>query len=72
MRDEPRQATTFCPRCGKPIVWARRPRAGSAPLAIVHWECYCNLTDREWAALGLKAAMALDDRGDAGERDERR
>ena len=22
MQDEPREVTTFCPRCGRPLVWS--------------------------------------------------
>jgi hypothetical protein len=71
MAEEPQQVTTFCPRCGSPIVWSVTPVEGGEQMEVTGYACYCQLSEDEWADLGLAAADALDDRGDAGERDAR-
>ena len=49
MPGEAREVTTFCPRCGKPIVWSvARVPAGGAQLAVTAFACRCSLRDEEW------------------------
>jgi hypothetical protein len=71
MRDEPRQVTTFCPRCGSPIVWSVQAFAGGEQIEVAGWVCSCPLDDDEWDDLADEAADALDD-GDAGDDDRAR
>ena len=60
--DEDR-VTTFCPRCGKPIIWQRTVTGpDSDELKVVGWACFCALDDDEWADLSEQAADAFDGR----------
>lgn len=60
---EDERVTTFCPRCGKPIVWERHPTSRNTDeLVIVGWLCFCGLDDDEWAELSEQAAAAFDAR----------
>ena len=68
MRDEPDRVTTFCPRCGKPIVWSARPVEGGEALEVAAWSCSCPLTDDEWVDLAAEAGEALDERAGEGTR----
>jgi hypothetical protein len=56
-----REVTTPCPRCGQPIVWARRAPAVASALAVVGWRCFCNLTTAEWSALAVQVSTTLVD-----------
>jgi hypothetical protein len=64
MRDEARQVTTCCPRCGSPIIWSVRAIAGGEQLEVAGWVCSCPLDDDEWDNLAEEAGDALDG-GDA-------
>ncbi len=59
MADDEGRVTTFCPRCGKPIVWGIFTRGGVEALEVVAWGCFCQLTDDEWGDLGDEADEAL-------------
>lgn len=61
MREEPRQITMCCPRCGRPIVWPVTVFDGGEQLEVTAWACHCALSDDEWADLGGAAAEALGD-----------
>ena len=71
MADGPRTVTTFCPRCGKPIVWSVTPFPGGEQLEVTGYACHCPLSDEEWDDLADDAGEALDDRHGAGEADAR-
>jgi hypothetical protein len=60
MREEPRQVTTFCPRCGKPIIWSVPAFADGEQLEVSGWVCFCPLSDDEWDELGSEAVAALE------------
>ena len=72
MQDQPREVTTFCPRCGKPIVWSVQPFAGGEQLEVTGYACHCPLDDDEWDDLTEEAADALQDRHHADDRGVRR
>jgi hypothetical protein len=61
--------TIPCPRCGAPIIWAKRERGKALPVA--GWQCFCNLTNREWFALAIEADIALAKLGRTGDSDQR-
>ena len=63
MHDDERTVTTFCPRCGKPIVWSGTDvNQDTMQLEVAGWSCHCPLSDEEWGALGAEAAEALRER----------
>ena len=71
--EESRQVTTFCPRCGRPIVWSVTPVAGGGEqLEVSAFACHCPLSEEEWDDLADAAGDALQDRHDADERGVRR
>jgi hypothetical protein len=72
MQEDDRTVTTFCPRCGKPIVWTVTPFAGGEQLEVTGYACHCPLSDDEWDDLADEAGDALQDRHDADERGVRR
>ena len=72
MADEPREVTTCCPRCGKPISWSVTPIPGGEQLEVTGYACHCPLDDDEWDDLAEAAGDALQDRHDADERGVRR
>ena len=72
MPDDTREVTTFCPRCGRPIVWSVRPFEGGEQLEVSAFACHCALRDDEWDGLADAAGDALQDRHDADERGVRR
>ena len=72
MADEPRQVTTFCPRCGQPIVWSVTPFAGGEQLEVAGFSCSCPLSEEEWDDLADDAGDALQDRHDERDRGVRR
>ena len=68
MVDDEGRVTTFCPRCGKPMVWARRrvpsgQGTGMDALEVVAWGCFCQLTDDEWGDLADEADEVLGGEG---------
>src|SRR4051812_35758149 len=72
MPEVPRQVTTSCPRCGTPIVWSVRAVFAGEQLAVTGYACYCQLSEDEWADLGMEAAEALDGAPGLGGRGARR
>jgi hypothetical protein len=63
MPDDDRQVTTFCPRCGKPIVWRGTDAGeGALQMEVSGWSCHCPLSDEEWGVLGEEAAETLRER----------
>jgi hypothetical protein len=60
MQEDERKVTTFCPHCGKPIVWSVRPTARGEQLEVTGYSCYCALNDDEWADLADEAVLALE------------
>ena len=70
--DAPREVTTWCPRCGRPIVWSVTPFPGGEQLEVTGYACRCPLGDDEWDDLADEAGDALQDRRDGGERAVRR
>jgi hypothetical protein len=59
MADEPRQVTTFCPRCGQPLVWSARDEPNDHALELTGYSCYCVLTTDEWDDLTDEATAIL-------------
>ena len=58
--DDDRKVTTFCPRCGKPLVWRATGLGDDArSLEVVGYACYCPLTAEEWADLADQVGEAL-------------
>lgn len=76
MQDDERKVTTFCPRCGQPIVWSVTPcpagARGGEQLEVTGYACYCPLDEDEWDDLADEAGDALQDRRHAADRDVRR
>jgi hypothetical protein len=67
MLDDESKVTTFCPRCGKPIVWQGTDAgADTLRMEVAGWSCHCPLSDEDWGALGAEAAEALREREQAG------
>ena len=56
MPDESRAVTTFCPRCGRPIVWSVQPFEGGEQLEVAAFACPCPLSDDEWDDLAARRA----------------
>ena len=72
MQDDERKVTTFCPRCGQPIVWSVQAFDGGEQLEVSGYACHCPLTEEEWDDLANDAGDALQDRHDADDRGGRR
>jgi hypothetical protein len=70
--DEPREVTTFCPRCGQPIVWSVTPFVGGEQLEATGYACHCPLSEDEWDDLAAEAGDALQDRRHADDGGVRR
>jgi endogenous inhibitor of DNA gyrase (YacG/DUF329 family) len=47
MREDPRQVTTSCPRCGSPIVWSVQAFEGGEQFEVRTWSCSCALSGQE-------------------------
>ena len=60
MQEEQRTVTTFCPQCGKPIIWSVQAFPGGEQLEVSGWVCFCQLSDDEWDDLGSEAVAALE------------
>ena len=63
MQDEPREMTTFCPRCGRPIVWSVRPFEGGEQLEVSAFACHCPLSEEEWDDLADRVGEVLEEEG---------
>ena len=59
MQDDERKVATFCPRCGKPLVWTARLVPNGDALELTGYSCYCVLTGDEWDDLTDEAAAIL-------------
>ena len=73
MRDDEREATIPCPRCGQSFVLSvGRLDVGHA-VDVVEWACDCDLTEDEYEDLCDAAVAAFEDReaGRAGPRPTR-
>jgi hypothetical protein len=65
--EDDRKVTTFCPRCGMPIVWAVWLARAAVELEIAARNCDCALTDAELATLEDALVEALGERGSPAE-----
>ena len=62
MRDGAREVTTFCPRCGRPIVWSVARVPFGADMEVAGRACQCPLSDDEWDDLAEQAEAVLEGR----------
>ncbi len=64
MQDDAREVTTFCPHCGRPIVWSVTPvPGGGVQLEVTAFACHCPLSDEEWDGLSDQAMEILEEEG---------